>query len=57
MPQSQLLWSVWQPSKLVFIHKVPLSWSVETIKIFSLYFCQYEGEVELENQIIDFLAF
>ncbi len=35
-------WSALQPSKSTFVHiyKLHLRWSVKTLEIFSLYFCQ-----------------
>ncbi len=42
LPLSQLFWNVLQPSKTKFVHiyKIHLHWSVKTLEIFSLYFCQ-----------------
>ncbi len=42
LPLSQLFSSVLQPSKTKFVHiyKIHLRWSVKTLEIFSLYFCQ-----------------
>ncbi len=42
LPLSQLFSSVLQPSKSKFVHiyKIHLRWSVKTLEIFSLYFCQ-----------------
>ncbi len=42
LPLSQLFWNVLQPSKTksVHIYKIHLRWSVKTLEIFPLYFCQ-----------------
>ncbi len=42
LPLSQLVWNVLQQSKTTFVHiyKIHLHWSVKTLEIFSLYYCQ-----------------
>ncbi len=61
LPLSKRFWSVLQPSKTkcVHIYKIHLQWSVKTLEIFSLYFCQLNKSLrELTNhRFLTFMHF